>query len=160
MKKNLCCLLLLCVLFCMAGCHADARFGFAELNARIRAADKSFCFREDTVFFSDDVYYAYYSVQDKNDLLLTMREDADRKLDRICLTLSAASGDASDQFTSFASLLADLFIPDCDLTALYAATGLDGAQLFRPFTAKYTQGRYTAVMFGSSYGVCFFIQRI
>ena len=159
MRKKLCCLLLAFTLFCTAGCQADARFGFAELNARIRAEDKSFCFREDTVFFTDNVYYAYYSLQTENDLLLTMREDGDRKLDRICLTLTAASPDAAERFRTFAALLADLFIPDCDLTALYTATGLDSAQLFRPFMEKYAQDRYTAVLFGSAYGVCFFIQR-
>ena len=158
-RRRMAALPLLLAALLLGACRREARFDFLELNARLRAADKSFCFPEDAVFYKDGTYYVYCSLQSENDALLSMREDEDGRLDRISLTLTAEDRDAAQRFAAFSRLLAGLFIPDCDLDALCAQTGLDDAALFQETMRAFTQDRYTAVLFGSQTAACFFVMR-
>lgn len=141
-------LLLLCLLLC--ACEKDRRFDYSELNIRIGEENQKYVFDEASLFYSNGIFYSYYSLNDENDMLLTMREDEEGKLDRITLTLDAAKADTGGDFSALSLILAKIFIPDAPMDILSDATGItSGDAIFGEVVNKYEQGFYSAVLFGS-----------
>ena len=149
--------LLLSALLLSAGCVKDKRFDYSELALRLAQADEAYAFRESDLFFADGIYYCYYSLGEADDTLLTMKEDADGKLDRVTLTLSAPPTDARyDAFRDFALTLAEIFIPDADTEAIREKTNLDAPEaLLKQTVTYYTNGFYSAAVFAAQQGTCF-----
>ena len=148
---------LLPALLLAAGCVKDKRFDYSELALRLAQIDETYAFSESDLFFADGIYYCYYSLGAADDTLLTMKEDADGKLDRVTLTLSAPPTDARyGAFRDFALTLAEIFIPEADLKALREKTNLDSPEaLLKKTVSYYTNGFYSAAVFAARQGTCF-----
>ena len=138
------------------GCVRDKRFDYSELNLRLRERSPAYGFAEADLFFADDVYYCLYTLEQPDDVLLTMRQDAEQKLVRVTLTLAAPPEDGRfDAFRQFALALAEVFIPDADTDALRESLQLDDPAGMRQKTlCEYTQGFYSASAFAAEKAVC------
>lgn len=152
--------LLPAILLSLAGCVKDKRFDYSELNYRLREKAPQFSFRETDLFYADGVYYCYYSLGETEDTLLTMKEDAEGKLDRVTLTLAAPPTDARfEDFRNFALALAEIFIPAADTEAIRAAANLDSpALLLQQTLSTYSNGFYSAAAFAGEPAVSFILR--
>ncbi len=148
---------LLPALLLASGCVKDKRFDYSELALRLAQIDAAYAFSDSDLFFADGVYYCYYSLGQADDTLLTVKEDAEGKLDRVTLTLSAPPTDARfGAFRDFALTLAQVFIPEADLKALREKTNLDApGALLKQTVSYYTNGFYSAAVFAAAQGTCF-----
>lgn len=142
-------LLVLLVSLTLASCARDRRMDYSELNIRIGEINPNCVFDESALFYSNGVYYSFYSLNGENDMLLTMREDEEGKLDRITLTLNGEKKESLDVFSELSLILAEIFIPETDRSALSEKTGIASAAVFSETVNKYEQGFYSAVLFGS-----------
>ena len=150
MKKSLSArllaLLVLCCLF--SSCAREERFGYSELNLRLKRVSPSLAFEEEKLFLSDRVWYAFYEKDGRTSMLLTMREDDEGKLDR--LTLALGEKDAAGDFMLLASALAKIFIPGADTAAIDAATGfLQTAAVFGNGVEVWREGFYSFSLWAS-----------
>jgi|GEM_PF-6315937 len=159
LKKISAIIVLLALLSGLASCVREKRFDYSELNIRIKKEAPEYSFREKELFYSDGVYYMYYSLHSENDMLLTLKEDENKKLKRITLTMDAEKAELSaDDFYSFSKLLSELFIPELNVEALEEATGLSDTSLYTSERMEsYTQGFYKAVLFCSCEAACFIL---
>ena len=152
--------LILLLLLPLAGCVKDKRFDYSELNFRLRETEPRFTFADTDLFYADGVYYCYYSLGEAEDALLTMKEDAEGKLERVTLTLAAPPTDPRfDDFREFALALAEIFIPGADTEAIRAATNLDfPAVLLQQTLSTYCNGFYSAAAFACEPAVSFILR--
>ena len=151
-------ILALALPFC--GCTRDKRFDYTELDLRLEELAPQFAFRCEDLFFADGVYYCYYSLGAPNDALLTAKEDADGRLDRITLTLAAPPTDPRfADFRAFALALAEIFIPEADTAAICEKTKLDApAAMLEQTLGCCRSGFYSAAAFAAPEATCFILQ--
>ena len=150
--------LLLALTVCLGGCVRDERFDHSELNVRIAEQNEKYRMDETRIFFSDSVYYYYYSLSGENDMLLTLKEDETKRLERITLTYDETDKDAAADFYALAAILAGVFIPRADLTALRAQTCMDDPAALKAKTlCTYSAGAYKASLFAAGDIRCFML---
>ena len=160
---------LLCLCFfalLLPACTPLQQQDVVTLRAQIQKEAPEFAFNADDLFFRDGCCYCYYSFYDENDLLLTMRENENKKIDRVTLTARRDSPAATEELPAFALLLARLLITDCDAAALEEATGLRALCAGAPPAAGdgspaayYDCGSYRATLFTEKYAFCFLIEK-
>ena len=152
--------LILLLLIPFSGCVRDERFDYSELNLRLAELGERFSFDEETLFFADGVYYCYYTLGEPEDALLTMKEDADGKLDRVTLALAAPPTDARyGIFKDFALALTEVFIPNADKEAIRAQMHLDAPdEMLARTLSSYGNGFYSASVLAVPQGVCFMME--
>lgn len=156
MRKMRCFCIMLACLSLFSGCRRNSRFDYSELSRRLGEVNESFSFRESDLFFSDGTYYVYYGFTAENDMLLTLKEDETGLLSEVTLSLDGDCPDAVPIFRTFSLVLADLFIPDVDGTALAAELGLDiPDEILSARTARCACGFYRADFFGTEQGAVF-----
>ena len=157
-SKTAAALLLAALTFCLCGCVRDERFDYSELNVRIGELGERYRMDETKLYFSDDVYYYYYSLTEENDILLTLKEDETKRLERITLTCDETDTAAADDFYALAILLARVFIPGADIAALREETCMDDpAELKAKTICTYASGAYRASLFASGNVRCFML---
>ena len=142
------------------GCTRERRFDYTELGVRLAERDTRFAFRCEDLFFADGVYYCYYSLGAPGDALLTAKEDADGRLDRVTLTLAAPPTDARfPAFREFALALAEVFIPEADAAEICEKTNLDAPEAMLEHTLGCCRcGFYSAAAFAVPQATCFILQ--
>ncbi len=152
--------LILSILPPLCGCARDKRFDYTELNVRLREIAPQYAFTYTDLFYADGVYYCYYSFTEPEDALLTMKEDADGRLDRVTLTLAAPPTDPRwETCRDFALILAEIFIPEADTEAIRAETRLDDpAAMLEHTLSTYTNGFYSAAAFAAEPAVSFILR--
>lgn len=158
-KKSVNFIVMMSLILGLSSCVKDKRFDYSELNIRLKNVSPEFVFDETELFYSDSVYYIYYSLNSENDMLLTLKEDEKMKLERITLTLDAEKADMSGEtFKKFALTLADIFIPELNVNALIEATGIDDVSSYTTDIMKsFSEGFYKAVLFCSGEAACFML---
>ncbi|MCH5197619.1 MAG: hypothetical protein J1E34_01825 [Oscillospiraceae bacterium] len=158
-KKIVIFAVILSVVLSFSSCVKDKRFDYSELNIRLKKDAPEFVFDESEIFFSDSVYYVYYSLNSEDDMLLTLKEDERMKLERITLTLDSKKAEESGEtFRKFALALANIFIPELNESALIDATGINDVSSYTSDIMKsYTEGFYKAVLFCSGEAACFML---
>ncbi len=151
---------LLPALLLASGCVKDKRFDYSELALRLAQIDAAYAFSDSDLFFADGVYYCYYSLGQADDTLLTVKEDAEGKLDRVTLALAAPPTDARyEAFRDFALALAEVFIPNADKEAIRAQMHLDAPDEMLAHTlSSYGNGFYSASVLAVPQGVCFLLE--
>lgn len=158
MKRNkfvpaLALFLLTCLFF--GGCTRAERVDYSALNRRLKRIAPAYEFNEDEIFFNDSVYYAFYSVLSRDDMLLTMTEDEELRL--ISVSLTASGNDTSPEFRnaflSLAAAAADAFAPPAEAEGLKRSIGGYRDILFTERFEKAESGRYTVELFSDPVGV-------
>ncbi len=149
-------LFVLCLFLC--ACARNARMDYSELGFRLGETDPRFAFSEENLFRVDATWYVYYGFTRENDMLLTFKEDETGLLTSVTLALDGDSVSSAEDFRAFSLALAAVFIPDVDLDALAAGTGLCGADLFSLHCETWSCGFYRAALFCSEGGPVFSLE--
>ena len=151
--------LLFALLLPFAACAKEKRFDYSELNLRLTALMPAAAIDESALFYADGIYYYYYTLASEHDTLLTMKEDASGRLERVTLTADeTALNTAFDSFRTLSLALAEVFIPEADTEALRAGVSFDDMEYLSAHTlCTYTQGFYKASLFLTSQTVCFML---
>lgn len=151
--------LLPCLFF--GGCTRAERVDYSGLNRRLKQIAPEYEFNEDEIFFNDSVYYAFYSVLSRDDMLLTMTEDEDLRL--IAVSLTASGNDTSEEFRnaflSLAAAVADAFAPPVEAEELKRSVNGYRDILFTERFDKTESGRYTVELFSDPIGVSVILSR-
>ena len=155
---------LLCAVLLPAACSRPAQPDLTTLRREIKKEAPRFEIAPDALFFSNSVFYYFYSLHDDNDLLLTLKEDDRRKICRITLTAKRNSPAAAEDLPVLGELLARLLIPGCDLLALREATGLWEPPAQTPENGApasfYRTGHYRAALYTGERALCFIIEKL
>ncbi len=149
--------LLLCLFGTFAaGCaHSDPP-GVVRLLRETGRTQPRFAFAPEDLLFGGGAYYAYYSLFEADDLLLTLNTDENGGVRRAALTVprqAASAGALCDFAKTLFALLAK-----GDAEAMAAALGL-GAEAYAPMEQprRFQNGHYTCVFFTGDLAASFWI---
>lgn len=144
--------------FC--ACTRPAMQTPASLLRTIAAAAPAYAFSPEALIYKDGVYFAFYSLHEENDLLLSMRVDTSQQVTRAALTAKTGCEAANSDLAQFGLLLSELLLPeDCDQNRLAAATGLALLPQTPPeILNEYTWRNDRAALFCGEHALCFFVE--
>lgn len=118
--------LILAAVFLLPGCSRAVFVDISELNRRLSRIDPAYRIDESALFFQDDVYFYYYSLAADADTLLTVRQDADKRVVRLTLTFDRQAHPwGTDAYRALVRALCESYFPDADLATLAAELHLD-----------------------------------
>lgn len=161
-KSVLC--FLLCLPLCtrLSACTRSVRIDYSELNRRLKAENKAYAFTETEAFFSDSVYFAFLSLQHENDVLLTMKEDAEKKLTQVTVTAAAEEPKEgfTRVFTDYAAAVIGAFIPETDAGGLETELRKWEALLYTECFRNYECGKYGMRLFSDPIGISVILTRL
>ncbi len=144
----------------MSSCKKEDRFDLSELNIRLGLADEKYSFNYEDIFYSDSVFYIYYSFCKENDVLLTAKEDKELKLVRISAAVfSTADESTLMEYEKFCEILTDVFVSAKECEGLIEETGLfENGVLFTDFLSVTEKTNYTARAFSSEFGAVYVLE--
>lgn len=160
MKRFLSILLCFMLIISVSGCKKDERFDLSELKIRLENADEKYSFSYEDIFYSDAVYYIYYSFRSENDVLLTVKEDSNLNVIRISAAVwSTADESTVSEYEIFCEELTRIFVSEKEREGLIEETGLfaDGV-LFTDFVSVSEKTDYTARAFSSEFGAVYVLE--
>ena len=160
MKKYISLILCIVCILPFSSCKREDRFDLSELNIRLERADKKYTFDYENIFFSDSVFYIYYSFAEENDVLMTVKEDSELKLIRISAALwRTANEESIAEYERFCEVLTQVFVSEKQREGLLEETGLfsDGV-LFSDFVSVTEKTDYTARAFSSEFGAVYVLE--
>ena len=152
MKKPVCLLILLVLpaVFFLSSCAAGERFDYSELNLRLKKRAPEFVFSEERLFLANGVWYAWYGEEGEETMLLTMREDEEKNLDRLTLALCRPTPGNVADFIRLASVLTEIFIPNAAAEEIGDAVGFTSPEVVTgDVLRQWKKGFYRAVLWGS-----------
>lgn len=160
MKRYLSLILCIVCVFPLSSCKKEDRFDLSELKIRLEKINEKYSFAYEDIFFSDSVYYIYYSFAEENDVLLTAKEDSELKLMRISAALWRTENEESiAEYERFCEVLTLIFVSQKEREGLMAETGLFAdSVLFTDFTATVRKTNYTARAFSSEFGAVYVLE--
>lgn len=151
-------ILLFFAVFC--GCARSAAQTPASLLRALEKEAPAYTFPAEGLLYKDGVWFAFYSLHEPNDLLLTLRTDKRQTVVRAAVTAKRGSEAANRELAPFGVLLSRLLLgEDCDTDLLAAATGL----ALLPQTPVdivniYETGGDRAVLFCGAHALCFSVE--
>lgn len=158
-KKALC--LPILFLFLLTSCTRSERIDYSELDRRLQKENALYTVNETDILFSDSVYFAFLSLKSEDDILLTMKEDEEKKL--VQVTVSASGDDTSEEFresfTDFACAVIRAFLPEEYSAALTQAQEGYKELLYTECFENAQSGRYTLGLFSDPIGISVILTR-
>lgn len=157
MKKILTFLLFIIFAFCCCSCTREDRFDYSELSIRLEKQNDAFAFNDENIFYSQQVYYTYYSFDGEDDVLLTAKEDTDGSLIRITLSVwGSASEKTVSAYLDFCSALKTVFIPEERFEEVFEPKELlVSCNIFSDIVESSQTTNYTAQFFSSELGAVY-----
>lgn len=147
-------------IFLMSSCKKEDRFDLTELKLRLEEADEKYSFSYEDIFYSDSVFYIYYSFCEENDVLLTVKEDKDLRLVRISSAVwNTADENTLNEYRKFCETLTDIFVSAKESAGFIDETRLfeDGV-MFTDFLSVTEKTNYTARAFSSEFGAVYVLE--
>lgn len=160
MKRYIALILCILCIFPLSSCKKEDRFDLSELKIRLEKINGKYSFDYEDIFFSDSVFYIYYSFAEENDVLMTVKEDSELKLIRISAALWRTENEESlAEYERFCEVLTQVFVSEKQRDGLVEETGLfsDGV-LFTDFVATVRKTDYTARAFSSEFGAVYVLE--
>ena len=160
MKRFFSVILCFVCIFLMSSCKKEDRFDLTELKLRLEEADEKYSFSYEDIFYSDSVFYIYYSFCEENDVLLTVKEDKDLRLVRISAAVwNTADENTLNEYRKFCEALTDIFVSAKESDGLIDETRLfeDGV-MFTDFLSVTEKTNYTARAFSSEFGAVYVLE--
>lgn len=157
MKKYISLFLCFVSIFLLSSCKKADRFDISELSLRLGEVNESYSFDYENIFYSDEIYYIYYSFFEENDMLLTAMEDEDGNLIRVSLGIWETADEVSvAAYKDFCQALTDVFVSEKERKGLVEETGLFGdGVLFGDYLSVCEKTNYTARAFSSEFGAVY-----
>ncbi len=160
MKRYIALVLCFVCVFLLPSCKKEDRYDFSELAIRLKQADEKYAFDYEDIFYSNSVYYIYYSFCEENDVLLTVKEDGDLNLIRISAAVfNTENEETLAEYRNFCEVLTEVFVSEKEREGLVEKTGLFGAGvLFTDFVSVTEKTNYTAQAFSSEFGAVYVLK--
>ena len=144
--------------FC--GCAGSAAQTPVSLLRALGKEAPAYAFPAEELLYKDGTWFAFYSLHEPNDLLLTLRVDERQTVIRAAATAKQGSEAANRDLAPLGMLLSRLLLGgDCDTDLLAAATGLALLpQTPADIASIYETGGNRAVLFCGEHALCFSVE--
>lgn len=148
------------ILIFSGGCAASGDQTPASLLRALGKTDPAYAFPAESLFYKDGTYFAFYSLHEENDLLLTLRTDERRRVRRAAVTAQKGSEAAGRDLAPLGLELSRLLLGEtCETDLLSVATGL----ALLPQTPADALNTYElhgdrAALFCGEHALCFFVE--
>lgn len=161
-KKAVSLLLCFLTLSALCSCARSERIDYSELDRRLKKDSARYKVNEKELLFSDSVYFAFLSLRSQDDILLTMKEDTEKKLTQVTVTASGDDGseEFKQEFTAFACAVINAFAPEKDAGTLAETQREYTEELFSECFKNAESGHYTLELFSDPLGISVILTRV
>ena len=108
-KKILSLLLIFLLIFTFCSCTEPVRADFSELLIRMNKKNADYVLRIEDAFFSEDQWFLFVEVNGENSILLTAREDENRYITQVGISVMDTGDEAVAVFMSLCEAAGEAF---------------------------------------------------